>query len=108
MEVTWHEAAGIVVISLWQGERCRSTFQLPIEEAAALVAVLTSALGDAIASAGSPRTPPRMTAGASSPSSSSSSSPSLLRLFHRLLSTRRAPVVPLRAVTARSGPASTR
>lgn len=48
MEVTWHEEAGVVVLSLWQGETCRSTFRMPIEDAPALIAILSSALGDAI------------------------------------------------------------
>lgn len=54
MEVTWHADAGVVVFSLWQGQTCRSTFRMPVEDAPALIGALSSALGDALAPALSP------------------------------------------------------
>lgn len=97
MEVTWHEDAGIVVISLWQGERCRSTFQLPIEDAPALIAMLSSALGDAVSSARKGVSPRRIPA-----RPEPGGSATLLRRLRGLLSGRRADVVPLRAVARTS------
>lgn len=66
MEVSWHDEAGVVVISLWQGGTCRSTFRMPVEDAPALISTLSSALGDALSGphtappgSGTPRRPAR-------------------------------------------------
>lgn len=61
MEVAWHAEAGIVVISLWQDQTCRSTFRLPVEDAPALIGVLSSALGDVLSPA---RIDPQLTGSA--------------------------------------------
>lgn len=101
MEVTWHEQAGVVVISFWQGERCQSTFQMPIEEAPALIGVLTSALGDAVS--GRRRGPPgpaleRRRRFLDGPPFRRDGRSFLSGWFRRLSPRRSADVVPLRAV----------
>ena len=47
MQATWHPERGIVVLSLWHRNECTATFQLPIDEADRLIALLGTALGDA-------------------------------------------------------------
>lgn len=49
LEVTWHPADRLVVLSLWQGGTCRATFRLPIEDAADVIGALSAALGEAVA-----------------------------------------------------------
>ena len=44
LAVTTHPEAGVVVLSLWQGERCTGSFRLPAGDAAALVAALTEGM----------------------------------------------------------------
>ena len=41
MRVTWHDEAGVVVLSLWRGNVCVSTFQLAVEDVPALVEALS-------------------------------------------------------------------
>lgn len=55
MEVTWHEDACVLVISLWQGNTCRSTFRMPIEDAPALIGIVASALESVVATRGPDR-----------------------------------------------------
>ena len=98
MEVTWHEEASVVVISLWQGGTCRSTFRMPIEDAPALIGILSSALGDAVSFSRS-RGPEHRFATRSSLLDASQA----LGLLHRLLRRRRADVVPLRPLQRESG-----
>jgi hypothetical protein len=40
MEVSWHPDDGLVIISLWHGAICRSTFRLPATQAQALIDAL--------------------------------------------------------------------
>jgi hypothetical protein len=55
MAVSTHEAEGITVVSLWQGDTCTGTFRLPLGESARLISTL--AYGMAAGVAGKPRTP---------------------------------------------------
>jgi hypothetical protein len=57
--VSTHPRERVVVLSLWAGERCTSTFQLPIEEAPHLVGVLTQGLVDALPVRGDAEPEPR-------------------------------------------------
>lgn len=41
LRVTWHDEAGVVVLSLWRGKLCAGTFQLAIEDVPALVGALS-------------------------------------------------------------------
>lgn len=61
LAVSSHPEAGVVVLSLWQDDRCTGTFRLPMGDAHALVAALTADMTEL------PRSPPP------------SPSPSLLR-----------------------------
>lgn len=44
LAVTTHAEAGVVVLSLWQGDRCTGSFRLPLDDAPALVAALTEGM----------------------------------------------------------------
>jgi hypothetical protein len=46
--VSTHGRERVVVFSLWTGDRCTSTFQLPIADAPQLVGALTQGLVDAL------------------------------------------------------------
>jgi hypothetical protein len=48
MEVSWHPSENLVIISLWHGNLCRSTFRMPIGEAPTLVEMLVSSLKDVL------------------------------------------------------------
>ena len=61
LAVSSHPEAGVVVLSLWQDERCTGSFRLPAADAPVLVDALTEGMT------------------ASPPPSSPSHSPSLLR-----------------------------
>jgi hypothetical protein len=63
LSVSSHPEAGVVVLSLWQDDRCTGTFRLPVDDAPALVVALTEGMTSS--------TPPS--------SSSPSHSPSVLR-----------------------------
>jgi hypothetical protein len=49
MQVTWHPERGMVVLSLWHRTDCTGTFQLPIDNAGRLIALLATSLGEAAA-----------------------------------------------------------
>ncbi|HVC13644.1 MAG TPA: hypothetical protein VND62_02165 [Acidimicrobiales bacterium] len=99
MEVSWHARAGVVVISLWQGDRCRSTFRLPVEDATALVGVLTSALTDVVRSRGTVgREPPGHHARVTGSSEAAARDTLFHRLLRRAARRRAAEIVPLRPV----------
>jgi hypothetical protein len=44
LAVTSHSEAGVVVLSLWNGDTCTGSFRLPMADAPALVAALGHAL----------------------------------------------------------------
>ena len=54
MQVTWHAAERIVVLSVWHGARCTASVQLPVEEAGRLIALLAGSLGEAAADGAQP------------------------------------------------------
>jgi hypothetical protein len=58
LQATWHPEAGLIILSIWHGDRCAASYRLPIGDAPRLGALILSALGDAAspASASSPRT----------------------------------------------------
>jgi len=47
--VTTHSDEGIVVLSIWHGDRCTASFQLPMADAGRLIGVLASGLSDQLA-----------------------------------------------------------
>jgi len=46
MRTSWHQDAGVVVMSLWAGDHCTATFRLPIEDAPALMHLLVDAIAE--------------------------------------------------------------
>lgn len=46
LRATWHMEAGYVVISLWRGDTCVATSQLPPREAGRLATFITGGLAD--------------------------------------------------------------
>jgi len=47
LRVTWHQDAGVVVVSLWRGDTCTATLQLAPQDVPRLVAALTEGLAAA-------------------------------------------------------------
>lgn len=47
LRVSWHEEAGVVVLSLWRSGVCTGTFRLPVDEVPDLVEVLRGGLANA-------------------------------------------------------------
>jgi hypothetical protein len=47
LRVSWHEEAGVVVLSLWRSGVCTGTFRLPVDEVPDLVEVLRGGLARA-------------------------------------------------------------
>lgn len=44
MAISCHTSEGLVVISLWRGDTCTSTFRLPLADAARLISVLADGM----------------------------------------------------------------
>lgn len=44
LAVTTHADVGVVVLSLWQGDRCTGSFRLSLDDAPALVTTLTEGM----------------------------------------------------------------
>ena len=44
LRVRWHQDQDVVVLSMWRGEECVSTFRLAVEEVPELIAALRSGL----------------------------------------------------------------
>ena len=47
LRATWHPDQGLVLLSIWDGERCVGTFRLGQADVARFVSFLVEALGDA-------------------------------------------------------------
>lgn len=46
MKVSWHADEDVVVLSLWQGERCTGTFRMAPSDAPGLIHLLVDSLAD--------------------------------------------------------------
>jgi hypothetical protein len=59
LRVTWHPERDLVVLSVWQGDRCVGTFRMPVQDVPRLSGLLAAALGDWVdqADAGAPPPP---------------------------------------------------
>jgi len=44
LKASWHREAGLVVISLWESDRCIGTFRLPVADAPELMVLLAGAV----------------------------------------------------------------
>jgi hypothetical protein len=47
LRLAWHTEADVVVLSLWQADRCSGTFRLSLEDVPRFVAALVEGLGAA-------------------------------------------------------------
>ncbi|MBV9283835.1 MAG: hypothetical protein JO176_04435 [Acidimicrobiia bacterium] len=47
LRTTWHPDQGLVILSIWDGERCVGTFRLAQADVPRLASFLVEALGDA-------------------------------------------------------------
>lgn len=47
LRLAWHTEADVVVLSLWQADRCSGTFRLALEDVPRFVAALVEGLGAA-------------------------------------------------------------
>jgi hypothetical protein len=57
LRVTWHPERDLVVLSVWQGDRCVGTFRMPVQDIPRLSGLLAAALGDWVDQAGGPPGP---------------------------------------------------
>jgi hypothetical protein len=58
LRVTWHPERDLVVLSVWQGDRCVGTFRMPVQDVPRLSGLLAAALGDWVDQADSAATQP--------------------------------------------------
>jgi hypothetical protein len=52
LRVTWHPERDLVVLSVWQDDRCVGTFRLPVQDVPRLSGLLAAALGDWVGQTG--------------------------------------------------------
>jgi hypothetical protein len=52
LRVTWHPERDLVVLSIWQDDRCVGTFRMPVRDVPRLSGLLAAALGDWVDQAG--------------------------------------------------------
>ena len=71
LRVTWHEDAGLVVLSMWRGNVCTGTFRLPIEAVPELLELLHRGLDDASCTAAATGAVPQPRVGDVSPQAES-------------------------------------
>jgi hypothetical protein len=64
LRVTWHPERDLVVLSIWQGDRCVGTFRMPVQDVPRLSGLLAAALGDWVEQMGAAARAPRATSGA--------------------------------------------
>jgi hypothetical protein len=60
LRVTWHPERDLVVLSVWQDDRCVGTFRMPVQDVPRLSGLLAAALGDWVdqADGGATQPPP--------------------------------------------------
>jgi hypothetical protein len=59
LRVTWHPEQELLVLSVWDDDRCVGTFRMPVEDVPRMKALLSAALGDWLTQSGTPPPPPR-------------------------------------------------
>jgi hypothetical protein len=65
LRASWHHDLGMVNLSVWQGDRCTDSFQLPAHDAARLIGFLADGLAATVAVATPPAAPAFAGVGAS-------------------------------------------
>jgi hypothetical protein len=58
LRVSWHPERDLVVLSVWQGDRCVGTFRMPVQDVPRLSGLLAAALGDWVDQADAGRAEP--------------------------------------------------
>jgi hypothetical protein len=58
LRVSWHPERDLVVLSVWQGDRCVGTFRMPVQDVPRLSGLLAAALGDWVDQADAGRAQP--------------------------------------------------
>jgi hypothetical protein len=58
LRATWHPDQGLVILSVWDGERCIASFRLSQTDVPRMASFLVAALGDAASSATATQTVP--------------------------------------------------
>lgn len=53
LRVTWHPERDLVVLSVWQDDRCVGTFRMSVQDVPRLSGLLAAALGDWVGQTGS-------------------------------------------------------
>ncbi|HEV3504193.1 MAG TPA: hypothetical protein VG637_02800, partial [Actinomycetes bacterium] len=53
LRVTWHPERDLVVLSVWQDDRCVGTFRMSVQDVPRLSGLLAAALGDWVGQSGS-------------------------------------------------------
>jgi hypothetical protein len=48
LQVTWHDEQRTTVLSIWHGNACTATFQLPVEDSALLISQLATGITNAV------------------------------------------------------------
>ncbi len=61
LQVTWHDEQRTTVLSIWHGNTCAATFQLPVEDSALLITQLATGITNAASYAPSTPTPEPLT-----------------------------------------------
>jgi hypothetical protein len=75
LRVTWHPERDLVVLSVWQGDRCVGTFRMPVQDVPRLSGLLAAALGDWVDQADAGPTQPPEGGGPEPPAGGGSGSP---------------------------------
>ena len=75
LRVTWHPERDLVVLSVWQGDRCVGTFRMPVQDVPRLSGLLAAALGDRVDQADAGVTQPPEGGGSGSPAGGGPRSP---------------------------------
>jgi hypothetical protein len=75
LRVTWHPERDLVVLSVWQGDRCVGTFRMPVQDVPRLSGLLAAALGDRVDQADAGVTQPPEGGGSGSPAGGGPGSP---------------------------------
>jgi hypothetical protein len=75
LRVTWHPERDLVVLSVWQGDRCVGTFRMPVQDVPRLSGLLAAALGDWVDQADAGATQPPEGGGPESPAGGGSRPP---------------------------------
>jgi hypothetical protein len=52
LHISWHGTERIIVLSVWQEDRCTASFRMPVRDARRLIAAVADAMSNAISAPG--------------------------------------------------------